>query len=147
MALSAGDSVYVDSNVLIYVLEDDPQFGRVARDFLGACADGAYTACISDAVCAEVLTGPFRRGSAHAVEAARSLVDNDHLFLMLQHTRKDFETSARLRGQVGLGFVDALHLATATNNGCHALVTNDRRLVASGDPRVVPLTSLGPPVA
>lgn len=141
MTLRAGDTVYVDSNVLIYVLEDDPRFGGVALSFLAACADGAYNACISDAVCAEVLTGPFRRGDAHAVETARDLLNNDHLFLVLDHTRKDFEASARLRGQSGLTFADSLHVATASNNGCRALVTNDHRLVVSGNPLVVPLES------
>ncbi|MBM3669822.1 MAG: type II toxin-antitoxin system VapC family toxin [Actinobacteria bacterium] len=142
MALSAGDPVYVDSNVVIYVLEDDPRFGPAARSFLADCADGTYNAFISAAVCAEVLTGPYRRGDAHAVETARDLLNNDDLFLVLDHTRKDFEASARLRGQSGLDFADSLHVATATNNGCRALVTNDRKLVSGGDPLVVPLASL-----
>lgn len=142
MRLCAGDPVYVDSNVLIYVLEDDPRFGQAARSFLDDCADGTYNAFISAAVCSEVLTGPYRRGDAHAVETARDLLNNDDLFLVLEHTRKDFEASARLRGQSSLDFADSLHVVTAQNNGCRGLVTNDHRLISGGDPLVVPLASL-----
>lgn len=142
MPLLTGGSVYVDSNVLIYILQGDPKFGNIARTFLTACIDGRYQACISDAVCSEVLTGPYRAGDAHAVDSARALVDNADLFLILPHSHDDFVSAARLRGQQGMGFVDALHVATASNNGCDALVTNDRRLVASSNPLVVPLQSL-----
>jgi len=142
MPIPAGASVYVDSNVLIYLLQGDPAFGGVARSFLADCSDGRYQACISDAVCSEVLTGPYRSGDAHAVDAARALLDSTDLFLHLHHSHADFVRAAQLRGQQGLGFADALHLATAANNGCDALVTNDRRLVVESNPLVVPLPSL-----
>lgn len=137
--IASGSSVYVDANVLIYLLAGDERWGAASRDFLLSCAAGEYRAFISDAVCAEVLVGPYRGGDREALDAARSLIDDANLFVRLSHSRDDFVASAQLRGERGLGFIDALHVATARNNGCEALITNDRGLTQSGIPWIVPL--------
>ena len=137
--LPAGANVYLDANVLIYVLAGDPDWGSVSRDFLVACAEGEYRAFISDAVRAEVLVGPYRSGDRQALEAARRLVDDPDLFVLLPHTSEDFRLSAQLRGEQGLAFIDALHVATAQNNGCDVLLTNDRRLLTAGIPWIAGL--------
>lgn len=140
--IAPGSNVYVDANVLIYLLAGDERWGAVARDFLLSCANGEYRAVISDAVCAEVLVGPYRGGDREALDAAKSLIYDANLFVRLSHSRDDFEASAQLRGERGLGFIDALHVATAQHNGCEAFVTNDRGLMASGIPLVVPLADV-----
>lgn len=140
--LQSGAHVYVDANVLIYVLAGDAKWGAAARDFLVACADGEYRAFISDAVRAEVLVGPYRSGDRRALEAASSLVDDSDLFVLLSHSGEDFRLSAQLRGEQGMGFIDALHVATARNNDCDVLLTNDARLRSSGIPEIVPLADL-----
>lgn len=142
MALAPGANVYVDSNVLIYLLAGNGEWAHASRDFLIACAEGEYRAFISDAVRAEVLVGPYRHGDRESLEAARALVDDSDLFVFLSHSREDFLVSAQLRGEQGLGFIDALHVATARNNGCDALVTNDRRLTSSGIGGIVALADV-----
>ena len=141
-SLSPGTSIYVDANVLIYLLAGDERFGQASRKLLIACAEGEFRAFISDAVCAEVLAGPYRRGDRRALQAARALIEDSNLFVVLSHSRSDFEASAQLRGERGLGFIDALHVATAENNGCEVLVTNDRGLTSSGIPWIVPLADV-----
>ena len=140
--VASGSSVYVDANVLIYLLAGDERWGAAARDFLLSCAAGEYRAFISDAVCAEVLAGPYRKGDQRALQAARALIEDSNLFVVLSHSRADFEASAQLRGERGLGFIDALHVATAENNDCEVLVTNDRGLTSSGIPWIVPLAEV-----
>lgn len=142
MIMETGSWVYLDSNVVIYALTADAQWGSLSRKVLEACAQGALRGCISDAVCAEVLSGPYRTGDQTALAAARRLVEDEDLFMVLSHSREDFRESARLRGERGLGFVDALHVATASNNGCHALITNDQGLHAAQIPLVVPLAGV-----
>lgn len=141
-ALAPGANVYVDANVLIYLLAGHGEWAHASRDFLIACADGEYRAFISDAVRAEVLVGPYRQRDRVSLDAARALVDDGNLFSFLSHSSEDFRLSAQLRGEQGLGFIDALHVATAHNNGCEALVTNDRRLQSCGIPWIVPLADV-----
>ena len=50
--------------------------------------------------------------------------------------------SVHFRGDVGLRSMDALHVATALVHGCETLLTNDERLRAGRQIRVLTLRQL-----
>jgi len=92
------DLVFVDSCVLIYAMEEDPQFGQAARQALSTAWANRQTVAISPLVQLECL---------------------------VHHT---FALATELRAKHKLKTPDALHLATALQHQCVALISNDKRL-------------------
>lgn len=125
----AGRRIYIDANVLIYFLDGRSRLSDAATAALEGAAAQEWEAITSDLVLAEVLVGAYRSPEADAVRVTEALFAQPWLTL-LQLSRRDFEAAAALRARRGDALVDALHLGTAANSGCDALLTNDRRLNA-----------------
>jgi uncharacterized protein len=61
------DLVFVDSCVLIYAMEEDPQFGQAARQALSTAWANRQTVAISPLVQLECLVHPLSRQQADLV--------------------------------------------------------------------------------
>lgn len=121
-----GARVALDSNVLIYLLEADPELGPRAGDLLDAAEAGRLDLCMATLAIAEVLVGPARTGDGARFEAlASELRDLPVEIRALDHAIA--EDAAWLRG-AGAGLDDAVHLATALASRASVFVTNDRRI-------------------
>lgn len=120
--------VGLDSNILIYLLDDTGHLGELAGALVDAIDDGRLDGMIASIGIVEALTGPARSGDGAAFERAadeiRSLrVDVVGLDASIA------EDAARLRGgQPRLGLQDAVHLASARAVKATAFITNDRRI-------------------
>lgn len=120
-----GALVLLDTNPIIYLLEGH----ALAVPFLSLFADidaGRIQALVTPVTLAEVVAGPLKVGKEALAERYRaaltattgwSLRDIDADIAML---------SARMRLQYRLKLPDAIQLAVAIHEGCHALVTHDR---------------------
>jgi uncharacterized protein len=121
--------IYLDSCILIYVIEGEARFQGMAQAALASAS--ALDFAISPVVKAECLIGPFRAG-----DAAREALFTG-LFLRCRTLPIDeatFLTAARLRADHGLKLPDALHVACARQHGCAELWTNDDRLAGAAGP-------------
>jgi len=119
-------SIYLDSCVVIYVVEADDRFSaEVARAMR---EEVAARFCISDLdlVRLECLVGPLREKDDRV---ARYQAQFDKLRTLPMETEV-FDLAARLRAEYGLKTPDALHAATAIHHGCEEIWTGDRRLPA-----------------
>lgn len=116
--------VYVDSCVLIYALEEDPRFGEAARQTLARVVDQNQQLAVSPLVQLECLVRPLARGQSELVLRYQNWL---RLFQWLSINDATFALATELRGRHGLKTPDALHLATALQHGCAALISNDRR--------------------
>ncbi len=119
--------VYLDSCLLIYLVEQDPVFGNRVAGALRESNPGRFA--ISPLVRMEVLVEPIRiadlalqRRYERALEA----------LILLDMPAEVYDTAAILRARFGLRTPDALHLACAQHHGCQALWTNDERLARAG---------------
>ena len=123
-----GAKIGLDTVVLIYALEGNPQFGNIAREILEMVEKGRCRGYACDLVLAELMVKPLRQGQPEiAEEYARELPKFPNLtFCSL--SREIVITAAKLRGSSNLGLVDALHIATAVAAGCTVFITNDTAL-------------------
>ncbi|MEO6207858.1 MAG: PIN domain-containing protein [Candidatus Limnocylindrales bacterium] len=127
MPLAGHDRVALDSNVLIYLLEDDARFGEIAAGVIDAIEHGDAQGVMASIGLVEILAAPAHSGDAAAFErTAAGLAD-----LSMQIVGLDADLAgdaAWLQGALGLTVGDAIHLATARRAGATAFITNDRRL-------------------
>jgi predicted nucleic acid-binding protein len=134
--------IYLDSNIVIYLVEDMPDFTPRADALVASLADGGHQLAVSHLVRMECRTGAMLSGAPAILE------DYDEFFADVQHqvlelTSAVFDLAAELRAQHGIAAMDALHLATALVAGCDAFATNDDHLPSLPELPIVPLPSAG----
>jgi len=127
-----GPKVYLDANFFIYALEAVEPWARAAREVLGALDRGDLTAVTSELSLAECLVKPLESGRSDIAETYLELLQ-DHRFLTVGPvTREILVEAARLRGLSRIKLPDAIHAATALQQGCSSFLTNDDRLKIEG---------------
>jgi len=140
------ETIYLDSNVLIYGLEGQPSavrrgVGSILRDIhLGRC-----TSCTSLLTRAEVLVFPLRHAKLELANRYRALLSGEGAIVVQALDQGTVDRAAELRAEYPvLRLPDALHLATALQSRCRSFITADKRLaVASGRIEVLLLDELG----
>lgn len=119
--------IFVDANVLVYLVEDRTELGDVVRQkFSGLASEVA----VNPLVALECSIQPLRNGDSVLARRYERLMES---LVMLDITREVYQMAAKVRAQHRLTVVDALHLATAQFHLCDGFWTNDTRLkVAAG---------------
>lgn len=119
--------IYLDSCLLIYAVEDHPQFGGRVLTALARENPGRFAT--SPLAVMECLVKPMRtvdlvlqRRYEEALQQLEQLPMPSEVYMR----------AAQLRARFTLKTPDALHLACAQHHGCEALWTNDDRLAAAG---------------
>ena len=117
------ESVYLDSCLVIYFIEEHPRFGSAISQAIEANANMRF--CISPLVELECLVMPLR-------QCNQALIDRYEMFFQdyvrLEINADTYRSAAELRARHGLKTPDALHLATAQSHSCTGFWTNDERL-------------------
>jgi predicted nucleic acid-binding protein len=75
----------------------------------------------------EILAGPARDGDAQAFELTAEAIRESRIEI-LPMDGPTAEDAAWVRGSLGIGLADSVHLASARNAGATVFVTNDRRI-------------------
>lgn len=119
--------IALDSNVLIYLLEGSGPLAEAAGRLVDAIESGERDGVISAIGLAEVLAGPASAGDARVFEYTAEVLRDSRLEV-LPLDAATAEDAAWIRGSVGIGLADAVHLASARNAGATLFVTNDRRI-------------------
>jgi len=117
--------LYLDSNVVISLVEEEP---RVREILAGRLADlgGVNAGCvISDLVYLECLVKPLAIGDSALLEAYEAYVSTVDVVAL---TRAVCRRAAAIRATHRYQTPDALHLAAAVEAGCDSFVTADARL-------------------
>jgi predicted nucleic acid-binding protein len=125
--LTGHRKIGLDSNILIYLLETSGPLADAAARLVDAIDAGTTEAILSTVGLVEILVGPARAGDAAAFELTADAL-RDLLIRVVSLDRTTAEDAAWIRGSLGIGLEDAVHLASARNSGATAFVTNDRRL-------------------
>lgn len=131
--------VYLDTNIVIYLVENRPIEGPKAAARLAKAYAAGDTMALSDLTRMECLVGPLR--SNNAVR----LADFNAFFTLstmnvLRMPPTVFDRAARVRAVLGFKAADSLHLACAAEHGCGLFLTNDARLARFPDIPVEILT-------
>jgi len=120
--------LYVDANVLIYMLDPASEWHPLAMRLVSSAADGRVALVTGDVAMSEVMVMPYRHGDPEIVREVRQLFEAPSPIRVIEHPRSVFDLAAQIRGRLGAGLVDALHLATAIEAGCDALISHDARM-------------------
>jgi predicted nucleic acid-binding protein len=116
--------VYLDTNIVIYAVEQNPVFGPKARTRLATARAAGDTLMISDLTRMECLVGPLKSGDA-AVEADfRTFFAVTNVVAV---TAAVCDRAARIRASHNFRPMDALQLA-AVEHGASIFLTADARL-------------------
>lgn len=119
-------SIYLDSCLAIYLVEENPNFVTTLESALAANSDAII--CVSPLTELECLVMPLRLQNNALITKFEEWFGRVTVFpmdvLVYRH-------AAKLRADFSpLRTPDALHLATAQHYGCDELWTNDNRLNA-----------------
>ncbi|AOS83258.1 hypothetical protein BIU88_03315 [Chlorobaculum limnaeum] len=120
-----GRSVYLDTNVLIYFLDRNPDYFTLSAAIVEAIEYGSIAGYTGDAVVAEILVKPYRSGNIELVSGIKAFFQTEQFLTICHHDADTFDLAAQLRAKYNQKFIDALHYATAIRSGCHAIITND----------------------
>jgi len=119
--------VFLDSNIVIYEVENPPLFGARATTYLAKLRAAGDDFIISDLTRMECLVSPLRSGNA-ALEAHFRAFFAAKETQVVPITAAVCDLAARIRGTMNFRPMDALHVAAAVTHGAHSFLTNDTRL-------------------
>jgi predicted nucleic acid-binding protein len=133
--------VYLDSNVLIYLLDANPTYLRTVERIFAMASTRDLRATTGDVAVTEILVRPLAAGDQAAVDRIAEFLESG-LVDVRAHTRAAFELAARIRATYRTSLPGALHVATAVTSRCSVLVTNDQRMPSVPGLEVVRLEEL-----
>ena len=122
-------TVYLDSNIVIYLVERPINFGGRASDWFMAAQARGDRFVVSDLTRVECRSQPLALGDM------TTLQDYDTFFSALAPdivplTTAVCDRATEVRGFFRFKTPDALHLAAAVEAGCDRFLTNDLRLAS-----------------
>jgi predicted nucleic acid-binding protein len=119
--------VFLDTNILIYLIEDAGSNGRKAVALLERMTKRKDIVCTSTLTLGELLVKPLEHGNA-ALAAAYESALNSPGMILLDFDSKASRAYAEIRQDKSIRAPDAIQLAVAASAGCDLFVTNDDRL-------------------
>jgi uncharacterized protein len=115
--------VYLDSCIIIYLLEEHPQFGSTVHQAIETASNRQFY--VSPLVELECLVVPLRAANTILIQRYEDFFRQQ---IILDIKPSIYRLAADLRARYRLKTPDALHLATAHHYDCAELWTNDDRL-------------------
>ncbi len=131
--------VCLDTNILIYLIEDNPIWTPKAIFRIDALLAADDQIAICDAARLECLLRPLARGNTADTASYRTFFGNP-IVKMLPITPQTWEHAAQLGASCSLKAMDSIHLATAIEHGCAIFLTADSRLTRCTEITVEVLT-------
>jgi uncharacterized protein len=120
-------AVYLDSCIVIYLLQAPAEVRDAVRSALRPAEGPAPQACISALTRMECRVWPLREREEELLRRFDRFFDSRDL-RRLRLTSKVFDLATELRARFSVKTPDAIHLAAALEGDCDEFWTNDRRL-------------------
>jgi predicted nucleic acid-binding protein len=119
--------VYLDTNIVIYAVEQGPIFGPKARSRLATAQAAGDTLMISDLTRMECLVGPLRSGDAGGEGDFRTFFGVTNVVAI---TAAVCDRAARIRATHNFKPMDALQFAAVVEHGASIFLTADLGLTS-----------------
>lgn len=116
----------IDTNVLIYYIEEHPIYLKKIEPLIEKIADGKVTGITSYVTLLELLVKPIREGRSDLVDQYKTILTGQ-----LEMVTMDEGVSikaAELRAKYGIRTPDAIQLASVIHKKGEVFITNDRGL-------------------
>jgi predicted nucleic acid-binding protein len=120
----------LDSNILIYILDDDSPFSKPALDLLKRLESTETSVYLSTVARTEILHQPYQV-SDEIGDKAKQFLSSFGFIAFIEVSENIADKAAELCAKVGakLKNIDSIHLATALNAGATEFWTNDHELL------------------
>ena len=119
--------VFFDTNLFIYLLEDNGERGARVSEIVHRLAERQDDLLTSTLTLAEVLVKPYALGNDSWAEKYEKLLNTPGVSI-LPFDRSSARIYARLRADKALKPPDAIQLSCAAAAKCDLFITNDDRL-------------------
>lgn len=124
--------VYLDSVIVIYLVEGASSFQARARVHLAALTSAGHQVAVSDLTRLECRVKPIRLGDAALLADFDTFLDAD-VVVKVSMSSAFHDRATRVRAVHNFKLGDSLHVATAVETGRGAFLTNDTRLTRFPD--------------
>jgi predicted nucleic acid-binding protein len=118
-------SLYLDSNILIYLVEGNVELGDLVLAAFREIETNNITLYTSEITVTECLNGAYRAGLEELAQKYLELLSSEEFIILLPVDSDVCIEASRIGAEHRLKTVDSIHLASATLAGCQALLTND----------------------
>jgi predicted nucleic acid-binding protein len=125
VVLPPSGQVYVDTNAVIYAVEQIEPYLSAAAPLWNALDAGQQQIVTSELTLLEVLVKPLRDANQALTDLYRRILLGTVGLTCLPISLAFLERAAALRASHNLRTPDAIHAATALEAGCALFVTND----------------------
>ena len=117
------DKVFLDTNTVIYSYsEDEPEKQEIANDILEQYSNQII---ISNQVINELSNTLFRKFKLNADEVRETVLELNDNFPIVNFNLQTQLKGIELKGKYKLQFYDSMILATALENGCNIVFSED----------------------
>jgi len=127
--------IYWDTMLFIYWLEDNPHFAKRVGAIRSRMEERKDQLITSSFTFGELLAGVWRKGSGDLAVKTKGLLQRS-VSEVIPFTTEVAERYAQIRGTLGLGAADSIHLSCAAQARTDLFLTNDRGLVGKVVPGV-----------
>jgi predicted nucleic acid-binding protein len=125
LSLPIGSNVYIDTPVLIYTLENHPDFYPLLRQLWAKFENSQVSIASSELIITEALVSPLRSGNMVSIANYEQLIFHAGINL-IPIDRSILVSATKLRVKYKLKTPDAIHAATSLSIGCNRFITNDK---------------------
>ena len=125
-ALAGTRRIGLDTQVLIYHLEDIAPYNELTTHILTEASAGTLELLLSVVSLSEILVKPWQEGDGDRAGRIRVALESLPGMQFAHVTPAEAADGAALRGRTGLPLPDALIVASVVNQGARAIVTNDK---------------------
>ena len=141
-ALSGVTKLGIDTQIVIYFVEVHPKYDTLVTEIFQRIAGNILIGVTSVITLIEVLIHPLQQANIRLQQEYRDLLLHSSNFQMMPIDTAIAERAAEIRTRYNLRIPDALQVATALAAGCEAFLTNDAKLKAVTELRVLLLDEL-----
>ena len=128
MTAPAALRIYLDANILIYLIEGYAEHEPALQVVLAEFERGDSQFVTSELSLAEVLVQPLRQKRNDLVDKYENLLAPEAGIETKAIDATILRRSADLRANLGGSLMDAIHLATAAFHNCSIILSEDNRL-------------------
>lgn len=130
-----GKRVYLDTNIIIYAIEANPDFHERAKALIEAIDCDEILAVTSELTVAEALVKPIASGRSDIVSQYEAFLLSDSKLRLVAVDRTILRSAADLRARMNIKLPDAIHVASAIETDCEIFLSQDRELRLPGSIR------------
>ena len=123
--LPIGSNVYIDTPILIYTLENHPDFYPLLQSLWAKFGNSEISISTSELIITEALVSPLRGGDARSIANYEQLIFHAGINL-IPIDRSILLAATNLRAKYRIKTPDAIHAATSLSRGCNRFITNDK---------------------